>query len=415
MSWRNFWTNLKKYKRAIIGTSLACVVTIPIIVISVQSSSHPLIFSIGSSAVKPMVEELAKAYNKDQAPDFDLIVDGGGSATGIQAVANLKTNVGNASREPKQEEAGRTIDDSTGKTVDGTYAKQWKENRIKTVTIGWDSIGIVYKAPKGVDFNLDIDDSNIGTLYAAMTGWYTGADLTLWDLMPNNEELKKYPIYAYSRSGGANKSGTADAFAKDSHLNPTYKANYDEKAIKDALIDGQYNLSRKIETTNESNIETWKRVSSDQIDGAITYLSGAFILNNWNEINQSGFKVATYKKKILDQNHFDTDVANGYNWVRPINCIFSLEEKNWNQKQLEAFKSFIQWIVHPNASDGENSSDKVLKKVWLKSITPEQVEQMQIPRKDDSDQTWKSDYELASPNVPAHFGAYLTNMGASHE
>ena len=395
MPFRNFWNNVKKHKRAVIGSALACAVTIPIIVLTVEATKHPMIFSVGSSAVKPMIEKFAAEYNQTQAPNFDLIVDGGGSGTGIQAVAKGTTNVGNASREPKQTEAGK----------DGTYAKQWQDNKIKTVTIGWDSIGIVYKAP--TSFNLNLTPDNIWILYAAMTGVYTGNNLTLGDLMPGTNDSTV--ITAYSRSGGANKSGTADAFRNDSHLDINDPVNtkdhtYDKKSIQSALESGTYDFNRPIETTNESNIETWKRITSDNKLGSITYLSGAFILNNYDVITKQGFKVATYQGQELSPTNFSS-VGDTYGWVRPINCIFSLNESRWSSDQLFAFKNFIKWILY------SPKANKTFKSVWLAPVIPAQKEKMGFPSSITADTTidWKSDYEL-SPDGK-QFGATWSKVG----
>ncbi len=391
MPGKSFIEKLKKYRGAIIGTVLVLGITIPVIVTTVQAKNYSLIFSVGSSAVKPILDSLSNNFKNQQNNTFDLIVDAGGSATGIQAIANGNTNVGNASREPSQKEAGKN----------GTYYQQWIDRRLKTVTIGWDSIGIVYKAPS--NYKLDINPQNISKLYQVMTGWYeddTLPNYTLKDLLTNsNSEPNNdfdIPITAYSRSGGANKSGTADAFAKDSHLIDFN--TIPEKAQK-ALINGQYNSKRNIQTTNESNIETWRRVENDQREGAITYLSTAFILQNMNQIKAAGFEVATYNGIQLDENL--SNIAKGYNWVRPINCIFSL---NWNNKTSQSFKNFLLWILYDE--EGKNT----LTKNFIKPLENNYLALLGLPtimptKTDVESISWTSDYEI-SPEGD-RFGAVI--------
>ncbi len=61
--------------------------------------SHSTIIScVGSSGVKPFVEEYAKTYSKTN--NVDINVDAGGSGFGISQIANNFTNIGCASKNP---------------------------------------------------------------------------------------------------------------------------------------------------------------------------------------------------------------------------------------------------------------------------------------------------------------------------
>ncbi len=382
-----FIQKLKKHRGAILGTAIVLGITIPVIVSTVQAKKYSLIFSVGSSAVKPILDSLSQSFKQQKNDTFDLIVDAGGSATGIQAVANGNTNVGNCSREPSQNEAG----------VNGIYHNEWIQRNLKTVTIGWDSIGIIYKAPK--EYELDITKDNIAKLYEAMTGWYTdenAKNYTLNDLITTPQNAFNTPITAYSRSGGANKSGTADAFAHDSHL---IDINTLPPKTQEALINGQYNAKRNIQTTNESNIETWRRVEDDKKDGAITYLSTAFILQNIERIEAAGFRVATYNGHKIDKDL--NTVANGYNWVRPINCIFSL---NWKSKTAQSFKDFLIWILY------DELGKTTLLKNFIKPLSDTEKQQLALPATVANDEEahqidWKSDYAIDSSGQ--RFGAQI--------
>ena len=83
---------------------------------------------VGSSGVKPFVEEYAKEFLKTNKVDVN--VDAGGSGFGISQVANNFTNIDTASKNPFN-------------TVKESYRNEWINNNIKTVTIGWEGIFIV--------------------------------------------------------------------------------------------------------------------------------------------------------------------------------------------------------------------------------------------------------------------------------
>lgn len=366
MNFRSVLNLLKKFKSVIILSVVVIAIVIPIVVTTITASQYPLLFSVGSSAVKPILEGFANKYASNVNNNFDLIIDAGGSSTGIESIAYGYTQIGNTSRNPKKNEVGK----------DGRYNNEWKKGKLKTVTLAWDGIAIVYKKPKDITTELNISNENIWKLYEAMTGCYSGEDMTLNDLTSG---LGNHKIIAYPRSGGSAKSGTADAFANDSHLinNTTYNpTNKDE--IQNALKNGQYNFNRNINVTNESNAETWLRVLNDNLIGSITYLSTGFVLNNLDDIKKNGFDIALYNNNTLK---FET-IANGYGWVRPINSIISLEDKNINP-----FIEFLYWLFESSANiEIPNScknykyymSENDFKEIGVKPLTINQIKSMTI-------------------------------------
>ena len=116
--------------------SLAGMVAVGFVCAFIVPWSHSTIIScVGSSGVKPFVEEYAVTYSKTNKVDIN--VDAGGSGFGISQVANNFTNIGCASKNPFE-------------AVKDTYRKGWTTNKIKTVTIGWEGICILYIPPKGI-------------------------------------------------------------------------------------------------------------------------------------------------------------------------------------------------------------------------------------------------------------------------
>ena len=184
--------------------------------------SHSIIIScVGSSGVKPFVEEYAKTYSKTN--NVDINVDAGGSGFGISQIANNFTNIGCASKNPFE-------------AVKDTYRQNWISNKIKTVTIGWEGICIVYIPPKGIsnDINLNqvltLDEDHITDLYRTFSGFKDGLPtekphLSLF-LNPKyqiseNDKVKfeHQEVIPYARSGGSLTSGTAASFFEGSHFN----------------------------------------------------------------------------------------------------------------------------------------------------------------------------------------------------
>ncbi|MGL4948264.1 MAG: PstS family phosphate ABC transporter substrate-binding protein [Mycoplasma sp.] len=344
-------TKVKKW--LIAGISIVSIVT-PITLLSINWTNPQILYASGSSAVFPVLEKLSSTYlNTYQklglTDHIEISVESTGSGTGLSSAASGTKHLGNISYGPDKSKI------KSGGDID--ILKGWTEREIKTLTLGIDGIGVIYKG----NFNLDINVDNVVNLYSAMAGFneYSYADLGVSGV---GSDLKIIP---YARTGGAKASGTTDAFLKDSGLkmdkeNPLYKPAYD------ALNSGNY--GPKTTGTKESNIETWHQVSSNGgINGAITYLSAGFILNNKKIIEDAGFRIATYSDITLSSDV----ITKGYNWYRPLNTLFSTKEDN------PTIKSWVNWFTKNYHS--EPAIGKALEDLGIVPLTEEQLETMANP------------------------------------
>ncbi|MGL5246012.1 MAG: PstS family phosphate ABC transporter substrate-binding protein [Mycoplasmoidaceae bacterium] len=302
---------MKKIK-VIISSLLVASIIGAIIYLSIPDN-FPTINAAGSSAVSPLMTLLANKYDA-----ADVVVQAGGSGLGIQVVVNGTKDIGMASKNPK-------IFD---KPLD-PQAEDWTKREIKTVTIAWDGMGIVYKPPSNQpDFQLDITKATIAKIYLAFAGF---DNVPFTDLGSTSE----INIIPYARDGGGKQSGTADAFFKDSQLE--WKEEITDVATQEkitkALQDGQY--GRNTFKTAESNSQAWSFFKADDKRGSMIYLSAGFIINNKTEIENAGFKIATYSGIPID----DNKITKGYDWYRPLNIMISILTAK------EYIKDFAEWII----------------------------------------------------------------------
>ena len=102
--------------------------------------------------------------------------------------------------------------------------------------------------------------------------------------------------------------------------------------IVDKLTNGSY--ENNVIQTAEANSQAWNRIKNGP-EGSMIYLSSGFILNNKEEIEKLGFKIATYKGTQLLEN----EITKNYNWYRPLNLMYSTTRAS--NSILEMFK----WIL----------------------------------------------------------------------
>ncbi|MGL5640154.1 MAG: PstS family phosphate ABC transporter substrate-binding protein [Mycoplasmoidaceae bacterium] len=322
---------MKKIK-IIISSLLVASITGVIIYLSVPDN-FPTINAAGSSAVSPLMTLLATEYN-----DADVVVQAGGSGLGIQVAVNGKKDIGMASKNP-----GIKFDNWETEEQKKEF-EDWKKREIKTITIAWDGLGVVYKPPSDdSNFQLNIDKATLAKIYLAFAGF---DDVPFSDIGSSS----KTNIIPYARDGGGKQSGTADAFLKDSGFGKKWQEGMeasDISKIDKALGDGQY--GKNTFKTAESNSQAWSFFKAENKSGSMIYLSAGFIINNINEIENAGFKVATYGDKGIE---IDAGlITNGYNWYRPLNIMFSL----LTAKQY--IKDFAEWIISYPFSD--TNTDKI--------------------------------------------------------
>ncbi|MGL4647129.1 MAG: substrate-binding domain-containing protein [Mycoplasmoidaceae bacterium] len=304
----------------------------------------PTINMAGSSGVSPLAVLLANSYN-----DADIVVQAGGSGLGIDVALNGKKDIGMASKNPG----------ILG--TDKPDAQKWIDRQMKTITIAWDGMGIVYKPdasfPK--EFVLNVDEKTLPHIYWA----FAGDAPVEWEKM--GIVGSKTKITPYARDGGATKSGTADAFFKNSNI-PWDKGDALTKEqisrTKAALDKGDY--GRGTIKTAEANSQAWDFFKSENVPGSMVYLSAGFILENKKGIEDAGFQIATYgsEKIVLATER----ITKGYDWYRALNLMVSLVGLP------DYIKNFITWILSTDDNSQSGDPQEIIEGGGYILLTPEQ-------------------------------------------
>ncbi len=330
-----------------------------VIAFSTNWSNKTTISSVGSSGVKPFVEELSKKYLEEHK-DLDITVDAGGSGFGIEQVAKGYTDIGNASKDPYNTIVNQRKDD---------LGILWENNQIKTYTVAWEGICLIYVPPKSIDESinldtiLDINENNIAKLYQAFSGIsegdYANAKPKLSDFIADQSLKDKFDvnITPYVRTGGSMTSGTADAFYTDSRL------NFDDSQLSDetkkAFEEGSYGNGWKIYQTDEANSRAWDMFEKSNTPGSVVYLSSGFVQENKDLIEKKGYGIFSYNGVPFFQDN-QSKLNEGYNWCRPLNLMCSIEEKN----EVD----FILWLLDLDASEWKNIGGAALSEKQKESM-----------------------------------------------
>lgn len=326
--------NKKILKYSLIGVATTAFTGL-IVGVSTSWNGLTTISAGGSSAVLSLMNAFSNKYKKS-----DIVVSPGGSGAGINHILEGTKQIGLSSKNPH-------ILDSN----DQNKIQIWKEKKVKTLTIAWDGMVLVYKPGVNTTKVIDINENTIAKIYLAFSGLKS---VNFNDLGIDND---KTIIEPYARNGGSTTSGTADAFLNDSNLK--WDIENKDKIIS-ILTNGNY--QGNVKQTAESNSQAWNRIK-DAKSGSMTYLSAGFVFNNLKEIENKGFKIATYKDIKLNE----MTVANGYNWFRPFNLIFSL--KMIKDKSASDIKDLIEWIFKEEAS-------KIIKEEGYVVLTEQQINTM---------------------------------------
>ena len=316
-------TNVKRCFKILIPVVGVGVVSCGIVFVSGCLVQTPLVSLGGSTAVLPLINALSPYI------DFiDVVTSAGGSGVGISSIIDGTKEIGIASTHP----------DILSLGLDNAKYQIWDEKRVKTVTIAWDGIVLVYKpSPASADKPLIINEENLAKIYHAFSG---DKQFKLGDLLNNNDETIIVP---YARNGGSSVSGTTDAFFKDSHLN--YKDSAYWKSLKQNEVDNITNAitnggyGSNIIQTAESNSQAWS-VAKNGPEGSFVYLSAGFVINNIEEIQKYGFKVALYGEQGISPLEPGV-IANTYNWYRPLNLMYSMT----HVKNIPEIPRMIAWIL----------------------------------------------------------------------
>ncbi|WP_412032195.1 PstS family phosphate ABC transporter substrate-binding protein [Malacoplasma muris] len=346
---------MNKYVKYI---SLGIFVAIPIgfiVGFSRAWNSPPSITAAGSTAVQPLLAALGNYYDK-----ADVTVQPGGSSLGMKVAADGSKSLGNASKNTYSSVGKATMEKN------GFTWETWRDNGLKTITVAWDGIAIVYKPDSQDDPVLQINQDNILMIYESFAGIknYRLYDLFVNQIDVNNKKnnLLNYQnpinssfIKPYARTGGGNASGTATSFAKESGFNYSSKDEQRWKEAQDILLSGNYGSN--VSTTNESNVESWNRFNIENKPGSMIYLSLGFVSTNREFIESQGYKIANYYNPIYSPNNVpviaDTkNVTNKtYGWYSPLNTIIATNLAN------NLVKQFIWWLYtdeYVNRSDTDN-------------------------------------------------------------
>lgn len=332
--------------------------------------SHSTIIScVGSSGVKPFVEEYAKTYSKTN--NVDINVDAGGSGFGISQIANNFTNIGCASKNPFE-------------AVKDTYRQNWISNKIKTITIGWEGICIVYIPPKeisnSVNLNqvLTLDNDNITDLYRTFSGFKDGLPsekpyLSLF-LNPkykisetDKAKFERQEVIPYARSGGSLTSGTAASFFEGSHFK-NYSKGLTE-AQKTAFVNGNYGKDFRLYDTDEANSRAWSVFNKNNIPGSMIYLSSSFVQKNYDLIKSSNCGILAYNKHEYNVE----DININYKFFRPLNLMLSINSNIQTQKFIQDVINYSMDVGFTNLgakgiSQGQYNSMSIDSNFWVDDV-----------------------------------------------
>lgn len=320
--------------------SVACLIPLGFVVgFSTNWSNKTTITSVGSSGVKPFVEELSKEYLKDHK-SIDITVDAGGSGFGIDQVADGFTNIGNASKNPFD-----SVNDEKNE-----LKQKWTDRNIKTYTVAWEAICLVYIPPKNSSITddmlfspdnnssmLSVSPDTIKKLYQAFSGFsdddYQNSYPTLGDFASSyidpsiKTALSNTRMIPYVRTGGSLTSGTAASFYEYSRFQ-----SFDSKTLSDrtqnAFKVGNYGSNWKLVQTDEANSRAWDMFSKSNTPGSVVYLSSGFIAQNEDLIRKNHYGIFGYKKDSTTPTYSYTvdNMQNSlYNWCRPLNLMTSLD------------------------------------------------------------------------------------------
>lgn len=348
---------MKKYFKYV---SYSIFILIPIgfiIGFSKAWNSPPSIVAAGSTSVQPLLSSLGNEYSS-----ADLTVQPGGSSLGLKVAAEGSKSIGTVSKNPyfAVQEA---------KYERNGYTKEmWKSNELKTVTIAWDGIGIVYKDNFSKDV-LVINDENINLIYEVFSGFkqHTLKEMFIGKSNENKFTNNNLLITPYARSGGSNASGTATSFLSESGLEINENnANWNQ--VKNILKSGSY--MGNVITTNESNVESWNRFQIENKDASMIYLSLGFIENNKDLIEKNGYKIARYSRKKDNDIIVSPSILNvsekKYGWYSPLNVVFPILLSN------DTTKNFIWWLVtntDVNKFDNRKENQGLIQKLGYAPLT----------------------------------------------
>ncbi len=365
----------KALKPILIGC--ACLVPVGLVVgLSVNWSHTTFISAMGSSGARGIVNRFGQLYH-DQYEDIEINAESGGTATGLTNVSLELCDIGNSTNNPKP-------------FVDNLKLT-W--GAMKTYTLGWEAIALVYKMPEGLSdnaksaFDISINSENIDDLLAVFSGyngdnWTEGDDSYYHfltpaakaqiDLNPDDIQACQAPILPYARSGGNRSASASIAFSNSKNIHLETHLSVDQQK---AFEGGQYGKDRKVYETDESNAQAWSMFEYNDLPGQMVYMTSSFFNeNNMNIIKQKGYKLALYNGvSLLDsKGNFSLDKVcikdGGYNWFRPINCSLSVKNEN--------ARYFMSWVFYVLVQQFRSQYIEEVRKLGIKELDDFQIGSM---------------------------------------
>lgn len=322
------------------------------------------IYISGSSTMQPLLEKISNNYKKSE-----VIADAGGSVLGISNLLNSKKEIASVSKNISINQAGLPKV-GNHEAIKAKNSVAWEKEKIKTITFSYDGIGIIYK---GEEKKLNINEQNINSFFDVFAGEKE------YKMNQLDSTLSNKTIVPFVRTGGANLSGTAEAFLYDSG----FKLNISNETKK-ILINGKY--GKFAIETSETNLQTWSKIKDYSMNGnqvLITYLSSGFIKNNYDEIINQGFKIASYKNNDLFNDKLELNISKGYDWYRPFNLLIRLNGLRNNTKE------FIEWLLKESLNI-DSKVYNIINNLGYLPINEKQYFTM-FPNSE-----WQSDYDLIS-------------------
>jgi len=141
--------NRKGVVRWAAGLIILTVLALSVTITGCGGGGTTTITTAGSTTVQPLAEKLANAFMLDNT-DVKVIIQGGGSSTGVKSCDDGTVDIGMASRDLKSSEPalvkhvlardGIAIVTNTGNSVSGLTKEQLKQIYDGTIT-NWNEVG----------------------------------------------------------------------------------------------------------------------------------------------------------------------------------------------------------------------------------------------------------------------------------
>lgn len=226
----------------------------------------------GSTSLNPLMVRYSDIYlPNDKA--ISLIVASGGSGFGIKSVALGQQDIGLASKNPYSSIITATINkNGYDKTV-------WKEAYMKTFTIAFDSVAIVYKTPTNIkQLNLT-SMQDFRQLFEIFAGYqqYHFSDFGLVTKGAKDD----FAFHAHNVTGGARAAGVAASFLDEAPFDwEQQKEKYQHlQVVQNNISVGSY-VHYPVVFTSESNLQSWNKIKTYPQNGAIAFFPLSFVLQN---------------------------------------------------------------------------------------------------------------------------------------